>query len=112
MVKAYGQGHAWHLSLWGSHPPLCVALRDYFNTSPPPPRPSERPSLCPQGLGREGLWDPSWTSVLLHGQTLVRGQKDMDVVPAGGSFLICGEAFQKWGEGRLRQSWAAALEPR
>lgn len=37
MVKAYGQGHAWHLSLWGSHPPLCVALRDYFNTSPPPP---------------------------------------------------------------------------
>lgn len=30
----------------------------------------------------------------------------------GGSFLVCGEAFQKWGEGRLRQSWAAALDPR
>ena len=49
MVEAHGQGHAWHLSLWGSHSPPRVALRDYFNTSPPPPDLPSSPSSVHRG---------------------------------------------------------------
>lgn len=72
------------------HPPPSVALEGFFDASPPPMSQAELQSSpsSGHGAGPGRLWDPSWTSVLLHGQTLVRGQKDMNMAPAGASSLV------------------------